>query len=125
MPVIVIAQTFRRAILAAAATARAKNERHKDLVLALLRPSNTRNYEVAPLDWKRSVQLSQQVLLLKWHVHEQTVTFFPDFFRETLQDAVVLCVAGLIEQVQVLAGASAQVLCFPSVCSNFSYRNLE
>ncbi len=125
MPVIACVQALRRASVAATVKASAKNERHKDTVLACLSNSKTCSCVAAQLSWKRSVQLSEQDLLLKRRVDEQTVTLLPDFFSQTLQDAVVPCIAGLIEQVQAFTGATAQVLCFPSVYANFSHRNLE
>ncbi len=125
MPVEACVQTLRRASVAAALKACAKNEWLKDLVLAYHVMSNTPSYVQCLLNWKRSVELSEQDIIRKRLVHEQTLTLLPDFFSQTLHDAVVLRIVGLIEQVQVFAGASAQVLCVPSVYTNFSYRNLE
>ncbi len=125
MPVVAFAQTLRRTAVAAAVIACAKNEWHKHAVLACHSRPKTHIFVVVQLSWICSVQLSLHDLQLKRRVDEQTVTLLPDFLSQTLQDAVVLRVAGLVEQVQVFAGASAQVLCLPSVYTNFSYRNLE
>ncbi len=125
MPVVAFVQTLRRASVAAVVNACAKNEWYKDTLLARLSVSKAGTFVAAQLSWKRSVQLSAQDLLLKRSVDEQTVTPLPDFFSQTLQDAVVPRIAGLIEQVQAFTGATVQVFCFPSVYANFSHRNLE